>query len=215
MPSSLESIQLPIVVFLSSSSDNLEEERLCLKDFEERWNNNKHPDKPIKIIKWENLNKSRRGDESFQSGIDPYILNSHLIIFMFSHKLGKHTKEEYNLVISNKKFMRILLKEPAVESLHKKSRQWLDDFIELREFLNSIEEDKFIGEVPIRNISDFKLQLTDCIEEYVTYAQIDGASQLGNKSRSFDEKILSAVANTIAAIPPEVLAEMLKNKYEH
>lgn len=78
------------IIFLSSSSDMLEEERMCLKDFEEQWNLNKHLDNPIKIIKWEPLNKSHTLNETFQSGIDPYIISSHLIIF-FVLKQGGST----------------------------------------------------------------------------------------------------------------------------
>lgn len=202
----------PTKIFISSSSDLLEEERLCLKDFEEHWNSNKHPENPIKIIKWETLNKSRTLNEDFQSGINPYIVDSDLIIFLFANRLGVHTNAEFNLAKEHKKFVRILLKEPLVPSLHKQSIKWLNDFIKLRKFIESINNNVFTGtgDGPIVGMSDFKLQLTDCIEEYITHKKQDEAYQLGQKQNSRDEYILSAFSTALASMPEDVMKEILK-----
>lgn len=197
-------------IFLSSSSEMLEEERMCLKDFEEQWNLNKHPDNPIKIIKWESLNKSRTLNETFQSVIDPYIISSHLIIFLFSNRLGVHTNTEFELARAHNKHVRILLKEPTFNSLHKQSREWLNDFVKLRGFIESIEiEGIFSGDGPIMSLSDFKLQLTDCIEEYISLKKSDILYQLGNRPVNSEIETLSGVINAIAAIPPETLEQFL------
>lgn len=197
-------------IFISSSSDMLEEERMCLKDFEEQWNLNKHPDNPIKIIKWEPLNKSRTLNETFQSGIDPYIISSHLIIFLFSNRLGIHTNTEFELAKAHNKHVRVLLKEPIFHSLHKQSREWLNDFIKLREFIESIEtKGVFSGDGPIMSMSDFKLQLTDCIEEYINLKKSDILYQLGNRSANFETDTLARAIDAFTSISPEILEKLL------
>lgn len=193
-------------IFFSSSSANLEDERGCLKDFEAIWNKFKHPKNPIEILKWENGNHSRESGVTFQEGIDPDILGSDLVIFLFSHELGKHTKEEYNLCRINRIRCRILLKEPNVSSLHNQPMKWLNKFVQLKRFINTLQkqEGELTGEKPIVSLSDFQWQLANCIESHIAAIETDKASNaatefannLSNKNASIDMMFLNTL-NTL------------------
>ena len=207
---------VPTTIFFSSSSASLEEERGCLKDFEDRWNNHKHPDKPIKIITWENGNHFRPTGMSFQAGINPDIENSDLVIFLFSHVLGKHTNEEYKLVVDKNKSYRILIKEPNISSLHRQSIEWLNDFILLRKFLSNIENDGvFTGEKPIVGLDAFQWQLSNCIEQYFTTIEThnasEKASEISYKGKNLDKIMLQIFQRSLIDLPEELKASLLNN----
>ncbi len=202
----MESIPKPIIIFFSSSTSNLEEERGCLKDFEEIWNEYKHPDKPIKILKWENRNHFRPTGMSFQDGLNLDICESDLIIFLFSHVLGKHTKEEYDFAVNNKKSYYILVKEPQIDSFHKQPIKWFNDFIKLRKFLNNVNNHGILtGVTPIANLSDFQWQLSNCIENYISHLLMDKASSkandLFNRGKSPDMIILETIQQSLRDFP--------------
>lgn len=206
----------PITIFFSSSSANLEEERDCLKDFEDRWNNHKHPDKPIKIIKWENGNHFRTTGVSFQTGINPDIEKSDLIIFLFSYVLGKHTEEEYKLVVAKNKNYRILLKESNILSLHEQSMEWLKNFVLLRQFVLKIEaEGVFTGEKPIKGIEAFQWQLSNCIEQYIsaleTHNASEKASEFSHKGKNLDKIMLQIFQKNLVDLPEKLKELLIKN----
>lgn len=208
-------VHVPITIFFSSSSANLEEERSCLKDFEDRWNNHKHPDTPIKIIKWENSNHHRPTGVPFQTGINPDIKNSDLIIFLFSHVLGKHTIEEYDFVVRNNKNFRILLKEPNIRSMHGQPLKWLKKFVSLKKFLLKIENDGvFTGEKPIIGIDAFQWHLSNCIEQYIASLKTHNASEIANevsnKGKNQDKILLQTIQKSLLNISEEVYESLKK-----
>ena len=171
-------------IFFSSSSANLEDERRCLKDFEAIWNKFKHPKNPIEILKRGNSNHSSVSGVTFQEGIDPDILGSDLVIFLFSHELGKHTKEEYDLCHINKIRCRILIiKEPNALSLHDKPMKWLNDFVRLKRFIMTLQkqEGELTGEKPIVSLSDFQWLLANCIESHIAAMETDKASNIATE----------------------------------
>lgn len=124
--------------------------------------------------------------------------------------MGVHTNTEFELAKAHNKHVRVLFKEPMIHSLHKQSREWLNDFVKLREFIESIEtKGVFSGDGPIMSLSDFKLQLTDCIEEYINLKKSDILYQLGNRFVNFETGTLPRVITAIAEFPPETLEQFL------
>ena len=91
-----------IKIFIASSSE-LEQERIALKDWVNNTSNDLHKyNLHLKPELWEL--KSREFEEKRkQDAFNKNLLNSDVVIFMFGKRVGKYTKEEFDLAVRSKK----------------------------------------------------------------------------------------------------------------
>lgn len=173
----------PIKIFISSSNDCFKDDRLYLFKIAAKWNENSlHYRYPIKIIEWECLYYDQKGKEVFQKYIEPHILDSHLVIFLFCDRLGQHTKEEFDLVTKEDKSYRVILKDPSITSMHQKEIKWIKNFLNLKQFLTNIQNNgSFTGVGAYKELHDLELRFTDAILGYIDNRSKENEKKLPNE----------------------------------
>lgn len=158
-------------IFIASSSD-LEEERKELKLYIDSLNN-QYADYDVRLETklWEYMSKTYN-DSRKQNDYNNELLDSDMVIFMFGSRIGRYTKEEFDVAVQNKRnnknprhivtyFKDVTLRTYGLQQ---------NDFKELKGVLdlkNYIAKELEQIHVPFTNISDLQFQVSDEINRII------------------------------------------------
>lgn len=145
----------PIKIFVSSSSNGLEDERKELKKYIENTISNNLNTK-FEVYIWEDELSKISNQETIQSRISPELGISDLVIFLFFDRLGDHTKEEFMLTQEQEINRLIFIKKINAECI--RGDENYQRYNELRSFLGTIDNNvDFKNEFD--NINDLLFQV--------------------------------------------------------
>ncbi|MCF6132175.1 tetratricopeptide repeat protein [Flavobacterium wongokense] len=151
-------------IFIASSAEVAEERKKCILILNEI--NKSHPHLNLVPIEWEyDLPKGNFPDfESIQKAINPHLKKSQLCLFIFNSKIGKYTKEEFELADKLKKKHIPFFKQ----GFSPKTREEIAKWTELIEFKESLNDSSLY--IDYTDLKDFELELNKSLHLYLAQA---------------------------------------------
>ncbi len=143
-----------IKIFIASSAEVKKERDKCILVINKVKKSFKHL--YLEPVRWENdiAYANYPGKKNIQEAIDPKLEESHLGIFIFYSKIGKHTREEYDYAIAHKKRVSIFFKKGFKPSAENSA-----GYNVLQEFKKSIDDTNLFREY--KGLKEFDSFLTD------------------------------------------------------
>jgi tetratricopeptide (TPR) repeat protein len=151
-------------IFIASSAEVSEEREKCILILNEI--NNSHNHLNLKPIEWEyDLPRgSYPNFKSIQKAINPLLEESHICIFIFNSKIGKYTKEEFELATKlNKKHIPFFK-----QGFSPKTRDEIAKWTELIDFKETLNDTVLY--VDYTDTEHFELRLKDNLHLYLAQA---------------------------------------------
>lgn len=158
-------------IFVASSSE-LEKEREKLMLYIDSLNA-RYVDYGIRLEAklWEYMTR-RHNDGRIQDDYNNELLSSDMAIFMFGSRIGRYTREEFDVAVQNKRnrmnprhivtyFKDVIL---GIYGLHKEDIDNLMEVLDLKEYIENVLEQIH---VPFTNIADLLLQVSDEINRVI------------------------------------------------
>ncbi len=175
-----------VKIFIASSSEVGDERKKCILLLNEI--NNSHPHLDLKTVEWEyDLPKGSFPDfESIQKAINPLLNECNFCVFIFNSKIGKYTKEEFELTNQHKKKLFAFFKE----GFSPKTKDEVTKWAELLEFKESLNDT--ILYVDYTDLENFELNFNKSLHLYLT--------QVFSPITIYEDKPLSAETSVLVKI---------------
>lgn len=146
-------------IFIASSAELKEERERCIVILNKINKNYKHLD--LEPVEWEYdiVQGNALGYENIQAGINPTLLQCQVIIFLFHSKIGKYTREEFELAKCENKKLFAYFKDGYTPT-----KNTLLTFSELLDFKETLNETVLYKDY--KDLTDFELKISDHLHLY-------------------------------------------------
>lgn len=178
-------------IFISSSTDNLEEEREAFRDVVYNLNEKfgQYCDEiDCRPLRWEkNVRRDFQSHETFQQIINEVLNKAHVVVFVFCNRLGEHTKEEWDSVLKTDKHILTFKKtwSPNLTSMSlSQIEEMINEYKDFRAFSDTIERDKPMTE--FADLQEFKIVLSEHLEKVILGYLISSISKCAQWETSKD-----------------------------
>ena len=121
-------------IFIASSTELKKEREKCILILNKINKNYKHL--VLEAVEWEYnvVQGNFPKHENIQAGINPELIDSKIVIFLFHSKIGKFTREEFELAMKKKKKLLVYFKEGYTPN--KNTVLAFAELLSFKEFLN-------------------------------------------------------------------------------
>ncbi|QEC66890.1 tetratricopeptide repeat protein [Panacibacter ginsenosidivorans] len=152
-----------IKIFIASSAELKEEREKCILIINKIRKNHKHLD--LEPVEWEYdiVQGNFPGYENIQAGINKTLEECQLVIFLFYSRIGKYTREEFEIATNLNKKIFAYFKDGFTPK-----RETLQSFSEVLEFKESLTDTVLYKEY--KNLIDFELLISDNLNLFFSEA---------------------------------------------
>lgn len=150
---------MKINIFLSSSSDYLENERNKFRNIISNIQKAFEGRCELSSYLWEyDASAIQKGSVKFQDSINKDLEDADIVVFIFCTRKGEHTNEEWEFV-KNKDIRKVVFQKEWYAKLSSLTNAEINEFIKLTDFCKEIKNNGTLL-VNIENSEQFEIELT-------------------------------------------------------
>lgn len=150
--------EFKIKIFLSSSADNLEEERKRFPTIISNVQKAFIGTCSLVSYIWEEDASTFSNGKSFQDVINEDIKEANIVVFLFCTRMGEHTKEEWQIIEKSENVVRIVFRKEWYPKFSSLDQIAIDKYLSLKDFCEDYMKTHFLNSV--ENVDQFESRLT-------------------------------------------------------